>query len=195
VMLTPAGDVLWQRNQVVEDHDSASGNLVSQFTEPDSLEAIDSAGNLYFSGSSEILKTNSVGQVLWRFTHTHLNSRLVVDAVGNVYTGDQEGDVLGISAAGNQMWSLSVATLGPYYLYNTAPILGPSGDIYVLNLSDQAVSALVAVPDPACPAFLSFAVATVTYRQRRSAARREQHQLPARSLSRHRRASEDSPVI
>ena len=148
VMLVPNGDVVWQRDGLVEERNPTTGALVSSFLKKgNALQATDSSGNLYFSNGGEILKTTSTGQAIWQYSRQSLDVPLTVDAVGNVYTGDEHGNVICLSYAGTELWELS---LGSNYLggYHLAPVLGANGDIYVMEAQQQTVIALT-VPEPA----------------------------------------------
>jgi len=154
-MLAANGDVVWQRDGVVEDRNPATGALVSSFSTGDTLQAMDSAGNLYFSAANEILKTTATGQTLWQYTRNYMDWPLTVDAADDVYCGDQEGDVIALSSSGTEDWEIHLSNNYPD-LFNTAPVLGPGGEVFVEELSDRTVTALVPVPEPRSLVTISF---------------------------------------
>lgn len=154
-MLAPNGDVVWQRDDLVEQRNPATGALVAQFGQTNVLQAMHSQGNLYFAGSNAVLKTSATGQTIWQYTRQWMDWPLTIDAAGNVYCGTQQGDLVALSNTGSEMWEIHLSDAYPG-LYNTAPVLGPTGDIYLLELNDQRVIALT-VPEPSSLVMLCIA--------------------------------------
>lgn len=169
VVMLEGGDVVWQRDGQVEERSAADGSLISTFHSVDVLQAVDSSGDLYLSGENEIIKTTPAGQIIWRYGRNYTDWPITVDAAGNVYCGDQEGDVIGLSSAGTEMWEIHLG-FGYPYLYNCAPVIGPNRQIFVEELSDQTVIALAPVPEPSGLSLL--AIAGVALLRRRPAFRR-----------------------
>jgi hypothetical protein len=166
VVMLQGGNVVWQRDGLVEERNSADGSLISSFSSGDVPQAMDSSGNLYLSGSNEIVKTTPGGQVIWRYARNYMDGPIAVDAAGDVYCGDQEGDIIGLSNTGTEMWEVNLSSAYPD-LYNCAPVIGPNGSIYVEELSDQTIIALASVPEPSGLSFLAIG-GVVLGRRRRS---------------------------
>lgn len=146
VMIAPGGSVVWQRDDVIEFRNPSSGTLISQFARSDALQAIDAAGNLYFSSANRIIKTSSNGAVLWtRAGPDFLDWPLTVDASGNVFASTQEGDLLAISNTGQLLWTLDLPASSPA-TYARAPIIDANGMIYVFHLQSQTVYAVIPAP-------------------------------------------------
>ena len=140
----------------MEYHDAATGALTSSFNNQGRLVASDTSGDLYFVNPGVgIYKTSPTGQLVWQYNRFGVDWPLTVDADGRVYCGDQSGNVIGISASGSEMWEVHLSNKS---LYNTAPVIGPHGQLFVLE-QDQIVTALTSVPEPGTVVLLTSTVA------------------------------------
>jgi hypothetical protein len=168
VMLAPTGDVIWQRDGLVEERNPNTGALDSSFTPPagSTLEAMDSAGDLYFTSGYDIYKTTLSGSSIWTFAHNYIDAPITVDAAGDVYAGTQQGQILALNSSGQQLWELQYGS-STAYMGNVAPVLGPNGTLYLLDTEDQKIVGITAVPEPDAMALIALTTTTTLLARRR----------------------------
>jgi outer membrane protein assembly factor BamB len=147
VMLAPNGDVVWNRDGLVEVRDPTTGNLKSSFNTLSALLASDSEGNLYLAnGYIGLTKTTLAGELLWTYPLFGIGGGVTVDVDGNVYVGDTSGNLYGLSSNGTKMWELDLFQSPPYRSFVT-PVIGPNRELFLLDGRSGLVTALV-VPEP-----------------------------------------------
>ncbi len=147
VMISADGDLVWQRDGDVEIRDAATGKLVDQFHCTGKLQAMDADNNLYFTSGTWLAKLDIAGQELWRYERNYMDWPLTVDVEGKVYAATQQGDIVAISAEGEELWDIHVTDAYPV-LYSCAPVIGEEGAVYFLTR--DGVGAIVPEPTTAC---------------------------------------------
>lgn len=105
--------------------------------------ARDTSGNLYALGSATtsgpnyvaalyVIKTNSNGEILWRYTYTTGNTitpaGICIDTSGYIYFTSTQGSIVKISSAGELVWELNISSgiTSIRYFDNSIYVVGSS---------------------------------------------------------------------
>ena len=101
-----------------------------------SSPAVGPDNTVYIGGDALFAINGTTGAVIWTHVvgeYTFIESSPAVDGAGNVFVGTDGGVVIGVSPAGELLWTLNLSSQDPDAIndVHSSPAIGPDGTLFV----------------------------------------------------------------